>query len=58
MNTMPPKKSIISQLENRKHNLSVIQEAIQADARSAEKLESVRNFLSQRIEVLEKELRS
>ncbi|MDG6997517.1 MAG: hypothetical protein JRN15_00190 [Nitrososphaerota archaeon] len=53
---MPSKKNIMSQLENRKHNLSVIQDAINADARSAEKLESVRNFLSQRIEVLEKEL--
>ena len=50
------KKSIASQLENRKHNLAVIQEAIQTDARAGQKLLQVRDFLTQRIRVLEQEL--
>ncbi|HVB11748.1 MAG TPA: hypothetical protein VNE86_01345 [Nitrososphaerales archaeon] len=50
------KKGVISQIENRKHNLAVVQEAIEADSRSAEKLYPVRDFLSQRIELLEREL--
>ncbi|MGA2874236.1 MAG: hypothetical protein ABSE82_01745 [Nitrososphaerales archaeon] len=53
---MTTKNKIVSQLENRKHNLAVVQEAIQADARSAETLAPVRDFLSQRIAVLEQEL--
>ena len=53
---MTTKKKIASQIENRKHNLAVVQEAIQADARSAEKLVPVRDFLSHRIELLEQEL--
>jgi hypothetical protein len=50
------KKSVVSQLENRKHNLAVIQEAIASDSRAGEKLLPVREFLYQRIEVLEREL--
>ncbi len=53
---MPNKKKIVSQIENRKHNLEVVREVISADARSAEKLGPVRDFLSRRIEVLEREL--
>ncbi|MHB1867949.1 MAG: hypothetical protein ACYCPP_03290 [Nitrososphaerales archaeon] len=50
------KKNVASQIENRKHNLAVVQEAIAADSRSAEKLVPVREFLSHRIELLEQEL--
>lgn len=53
---MTAKKKIISQIENRKHNLAVVQEVIQTDARSAEKLVPVRDYLSNRIQVLEREL--
>jgi hypothetical protein len=54
---MPSKKRIISsQLENRKHNLAVVEEAIESDSRTAEKLVPVREFLSQRIQILENEL--
>lgn len=51
------KTKLHSELENRKHNLAVIQETIEADARSGQKLLSVRDFLYKRIETLEQELR-
>ncbi|MCL4519371.1 MAG: hypothetical protein M1587_09255 [Thaumarchaeota archaeon] len=44
------------ELENRKRNLAAIQETIQRDANSGQKLESVRDFLSQRVQRLEQEL--
>lgn len=55
---MTNKKSIASELENRKHNLAVIQEAMEADANSGEKLVSVRDYLSSRIQLLEQELKA
>jgi len=48
---------IATQLENRKRNLAVIQETIDADKSSGYKLVPVKEFLSQRIESLELELR-
>jgi hypothetical protein len=48
---------LTSQLENRKRNLAVIEETIHSDPRSGEKLVSVKDFLSQRIESIEHELR-
>ncbi len=53
---MTNKRDIASELENRKHNLQVIQEAIQADGRSGQKLLSVKEYLSSRIQTLEQEL--
>jgi len=54
---MPTRKNnVVSQIENRKHNLAVVQEAIAFDSRFAEKLVPVRDFLSHRIELLEEEL--
>ncbi|MDG6905097.1 MAG: hypothetical protein JRN20_04850 [Nitrososphaerota archaeon] len=53
---MPSKEKIISQLENRKHNLAVLQEVTKNDASSAEILAPVRDFLSSRIRTLEHEL--
>ncbi|MDG7001799.1 MAG: hypothetical protein JRN15_22105 [Nitrososphaerota archaeon] len=44
------------ELESRKRNLAVIQETIQRDANSGQKLESLREFLSQRVQRLEQEL--
>ncbi len=54
----PVKKSakVASQLENRKKNLAVIEETIRSDPSSEEKLESVKMFLTQRIESMELEL--
>jgi hypothetical protein len=49
-------KKLASQLENRKQNLAVIQEAIKADSRNGQKLVPVEEFLAQRIELLENEL--
>jgi hypothetical protein len=45
------------QLENRKRNLAVIQEAIDIDKNSGYKLIPVKDFLSQRIDSLEHELK-
>ena len=53
---MTSKRKILSQIENRKHNLAVLQEVIQSDTRSAEKLVPIRDFLSNRIRTLEQEL--
>ncbi len=54
----PVKKSakVASQLVNRKKNLAVIEETIRSDPSSEEKLESVKMFLTQRIESMELEL--
>ena len=51
------KTKIAGQLENRKRNLAVIEETIRLDDISGQKLIPVREFLTERIEVLEKELR-
>jgi hypothetical protein len=48
---------LTSQLENRKRNLAVVEEAIQSDPHSGEILVPVKDFLSQRIESIELELR-
>ena len=56
MTEKKPEK-IAYQLENRKRNLAVIQETIEADKNSGYKLVPVKDFLSQRIESLELELR-
>jgi len=48
---------LASQLENRKRNLAVIEEAIQSDPHSGERLLPVKDFLSQRIESIELELK-
>ena len=56
MTERKPEK-IASQLENRKRNLAVIEETIEADKNSGYKLVPVKDFLSQRIESLELELR-
>ena len=44
------------QLENRKRNLAVIQEAIRRDSNSGQKLVAVRDFLVRRVQQLENEL--
>ena len=46
-----------SQLENRKRNLAAISETIAADKNSGYKLVPVKDFLTQRIESLEHELK-
>ena len=46
-----------SQLENRRRNLAAIQETIEADKNSGYKLVPVKDFLSQRIESMELELK-
>ena len=56
MNEMKPEK-IASQLRSRKRNLAVIQETIETDKSSGYKLVPVKDFLSQRIESLELELK-
>ncbi|MDA4110994.1 MAG: hypothetical protein OK439_00535 [Thaumarchaeota archaeon] len=48
---------IASELENRKRNLTVIQETIAADKVSGYKLVPVKDFLSRRIESLEQDLK-
>ena len=48
---------LYSQLENRKRNLVAIEETIKADKNSGYKLVPVKDFLSQRIEALEQELK-
>lgn len=56
----PTKKKpekLASELENRKRNLAVIQETMRSDPSSEPTLEPVKNFLSQRIESIEIELR-
>jgi hypothetical protein len=50
-------RKIASQLESRKRNLAVIEETIKSDPRSEQKLDPVKEFLSQRIESLELELK-
>jgi hypothetical protein len=54
----PDKKSkkLNVELQNRKRNLEVVEEAIRTDPASQEKLDPVKLFLSQRIESLELEL--
>jgi len=56
---MKGKKSdkLASQLENRKRNLAVIEETIQSDPQSGDRLVPVKDFLSHRIESMELELR-
>lgn len=49
-------EKLASQLENRKRNLAVIEETIHADPSSQQKLDSVKVFLSRRIETMELEL--
>ena len=44
---------LTSQLENRKRNLAVVEEAIQSDPHSVKTLVPVKDFLSQRIETIE-----
>jgi len=56
MRTHKKSEKLSSQLENRKRNLAVIEETMQADPTSQEKLDSVKVFLSRRIEMLELEL--
>jgi len=48
---------LTSQLEDRKRNLAVVEEAIQSDPHSVKTLVPVKDFLSQRIETIELELR-
>jgi hypothetical protein len=57
MRPVKKSKKIESQLENRKRNLEVVEETIRSDPASEEKLDSVKDFLSRRIESLEVELR-
>ncbi|MDA4129775.1 MAG: hypothetical protein OK457_03285 [Thaumarchaeota archaeon] len=54
---MTEKTKTSSQLQNRKRNLAVIQETIDADKNSGYKLVPVKDFLSHRIESLELELK-
>ena len=56
---MPTKsiRKIAGQLENRKRNLAVIEETIRLDDTSGQKLIPVREFLTERIQLLENELR-
>ena len=48
---------LYSQLENRRRNLAAIRETIEADKNSGYKLVPVKDFLSQRIESMELELK-
>jgi len=48
--------NLTTQLENRKRNLAVIEETIQSDPNSGEKLVPVKDFLAHRIESIELEL--
>jgi hypothetical protein len=48
---------LYSQLEHRRKNLAVIEQTIEADKNSGYKLVPVKDFLSQRIESLELELK-
>jgi hypothetical protein len=48
---------LYSQLENRRRNLVAIEQTIEADKNSGYKLVPVKDFLSQRIESLEQELK-
>jgi hypothetical protein len=57
MKPVKKSKKIESQLENRKRNLEVVEETIRSDPTSEEKLDSVKDFLSRRIESLEVELK-
>lgn len=47
-----------SQLAERQRNLRIIEECIQADSQANEKLLAVRDFLRQRIKVIEEEIGS
>jgi len=50
-------KKLVSQLEDRKRNLAVVEETIRTDPSSEVKLDPVKLFLSQRIESMELELK-
>jgi hypothetical protein len=54
--TSRKKVKLESQLEDRKRNLRVVQEAIDSDGRNGQQLVPVREFLNQRIATLESEL--
>jgi hypothetical protein len=54
----PKPRKLESELEDRKRNLAVVQEAIEADSVSGPKLIPVRDFLNQRIEKIENEIHS
>ncbi|MDG6995412.1 MAG: hypothetical protein JRN52_05775 [Nitrososphaerota archaeon] len=53
---MSQQSKLEHELESRKRNLAVIQETIQHDSNSGEKLLGLRDFLSQRVQQLEREL--
>lgn len=57
MKTHRKSEKLASQLENRKRNLSVVEETIRSDPSSEEKLDPVKAFLNQRIESMELELK-